>query len=172
MRVHRPGTDGAAAHTLKIVSTPYDSPDSQRLIDQLQAEYVWRYGGRDSTPVAAGEFEPPKGLFLVGYDGAVPVAMGGWRWHDPGTSGSVPGSSPAEIKRMYVSEPARGGVTPARSLPRWRRLLVRPVSTGWSWRPGRRSRRPSRSTGAADTSRSRISDTTQTHRSRCTSESP
>lgn len=108
MRVHKPGTDGAAAHSLKIVRTRHDSPDSQRLIDKLQAEYVWRYGGQDSTPVAAGEFEPPNGLFLVGYDGAVPVAMGGWRWHDPETSGSVPGSSPAEIKRMYVSEPARG----------------------------------------------------------------
>jgi GNAT superfamily N-acetyltransferase len=99
MLVHRSGTDGAAAHILKIVRTRYDSLDSQRLIDELQAEYVWRYGGQDSTPVAAGEFEPPNGLFLVGYDGAVPVAMGGWRWHDPGTSGNVPGSSPAEIKR-------------------------------------------------------------------------
>jgi hypothetical protein len=167
MLVHRSGTDGAAAHILKIVRTRYDSLDSQRLIDELQAEYVWRYGGQDSTPVAAGEFEPPNGLFLVGYDGAVPVAMGGWRWHDPGTSGNVPGSSPAEIKRRPGGE-----VTPARSLRRWRRLLVHPVPTGWSWRRGRRSRRPSRSTRAADTSRSRTSDTTQTHRSRCTSESP
>jgi GNAT superfamily N-acetyltransferase len=108
MRVHRPGTVGAAAHTLKIVRTRYDSPDSQLLIDELQAEYVWRYGGQDSTPVAAGEFAPPNGLFLVGYENAVPVALGGWRWHDPETSGRVPGSSPAEIKRMYVSEPVRG----------------------------------------------------------------
>ncbi len=60
MRVHRPGTDGAAAHSLKIVRTRYDSPDSQRLIDELQAEYVWRYSQQDSTPVAAGEFEPPN----------------------------------------------------------------------------------------------------------------
>lgn len=103
MRDHRLGMDGAAAHTLKIVRTRYGSTDSQRLIDELQAEYVWRYG---------------------------------WRWHDPDTSGSVPGSSPAEIKRMYVREP------------------------------------PSRSTGAADTSRSLTSDSTQTHRSRCTSGNP
>jgi GNAT superfamily N-acetyltransferase len=34
--------------------------------------------------------------------------MGGWRRHDPATSGDVPGSSPAEIKRMYVIELARG----------------------------------------------------------------
>jgi len=108
MRVHRPGTDGAAAHTLKIVRTRYDSPDSQRLIDELQAEYVLRYGGHDSTPVASDEFEPPDGLFLVGYDDAEPVAMGGWRRHDPVASGHVPGSAPAEIKRMYVSELARG----------------------------------------------------------------
>ena len=108
MRVQRSGTDGAGSHTLKIVRTRYDSPDSQRLIDELQAEYVWRYGGRDGTPVETAEFEPPNRLFLVVYDGAAPVAMGGWRWHDPETSGSVPGSSPAEIKRTYVSAQARG----------------------------------------------------------------
>ena len=108
MRVQRSGTDGAGSHTLKIVRSRYDSPDSQRLIDELQAEYVWRYGGQDSTPVATGEFEPPNGLFLVGCEGGVPVAMGGWRRHDLETSGSVPGSSPAEIKRTYVSAQARG----------------------------------------------------------------
>jgi GNAT superfamily N-acetyltransferase len=109
MRVAVPGPRGAqGAHDLTIVHTKYEDPAAARLTAELQGEYVRRYGGHDSTPVAPGEFEPPDGLFLVGYDAAEPVAMGGWRRHDPATSGEAPGSIPAEIKRMYVSTHARG----------------------------------------------------------------
>lgn len=41
---------------------------------------------------------PPRGVFLVGYDGARPVAIGGLR----GLDGDV-----CEIKRMYVVPAAR-----------------------------------------------------------------
>lgn len=78
---------------------PYDHPDAARLIEEVQAEYVIRYGGRDSTLVDPDEFAPPQGLFLIGYDGEVPVASGGWRAHDRGI---------VEIKRMYVAPSARG----------------------------------------------------------------
>ena len=72
--------------------TPYDDPVVQALEAGVQAEYVLRYGGPDRTPMAPETFAPPAGIFLVGWDGDVPVACGGYRQHGPD----------AEIKRMYV----------------------------------------------------------------------
>jgi ribosomal protein S18 acetylase RimI-like enzyme len=81
----------------------FSSADAQALIDAVQAEYVVRYGGPDATAVDPTEFDPPDGVFLVGYlrdaDGRdVAVACGGWRRADPGV---------AEIKRMYVAPSVR-----------------------------------------------------------------
>lgn len=93
---------------LSIKEVGYDHPDAQRLIAEVQAEYVQRYGGPDSSPVDPLEFQPPQGLFAVGYLGAEPVAMGGWRRHDdehPQTSWAAPS---VEVKRMYVTEATRG----------------------------------------------------------------
>lgn len=74
-----------------------------RLIEEVQAEYVVRYGGRDATPLDPLMFEPPSGSFFVGYvpiDGVeTAVASGAWRAHDERTS---------EVKRMYVAPVARG----------------------------------------------------------------
>jgi ribosomal protein S18 acetylase RimI-like enzyme len=77
---------------------PYLHPDVVRMVAEVQAEYVTRYGGPDRDAIEPGEFEPPSGLFLVGLLDGESVAMGGWRWLDPTT---------AEIKRMYVSVAAR-----------------------------------------------------------------
>ena len=82
----------------EIAQRPYTDPDVQRMVDEVQAEYVVRYGGPDAAAVDATEFEPPGGLFLVGLLDGVAVAMGGWRRLD---------SASAEIKRMYVSPAAR-----------------------------------------------------------------
>ena len=78
---------------------PFDDPLSARLIGELQAEYLVRYGTPDETPVDVSEFVPPAGLFLVGRLDGDPVAAGGWRCFAPGVG---------EIKRMYVAERARG----------------------------------------------------------------
>ena len=91
-----------------IYEVPYDHPDARRLIAEVQAEYVRRYGGPDDSPVDVLEFQPPLGRFALGYLDTEPVAMGGWRRHDeadPQTSWAVPA---AEVKRMYVTEAARG----------------------------------------------------------------
>lgn len=93
---------------LRIEPVSYDAPDVVRLVDEVQAEYVARYGGPDETPLAPAELAPPSGLFLLGRVGCDPVAMGGWRAHDPQRSGDVPGTQPAEIKRMFVVRDARG----------------------------------------------------------------
>lgn len=78
---------------------PYDHADAVALIEQVQQEYVVRYGEVDGTPVDPAQFAAPLGLFLVGYLDAQPVACGGWRARGDGT---------AELKRMYVAPAARG----------------------------------------------------------------
>ena len=98
----------APDHRLAVRALGYDHPDAQRLIAEVQAEYVQRYGGPDASPVDPREFQPPQGLFLVGYLQEEPVATGGWRRHDddhPQTSWAAPS---VEIKRMYVTAAARG----------------------------------------------------------------
>jgi GNAT superfamily N-acetyltransferase len=75
---------------------PYDDPLAQHLIEQVQQEYVRRYGGRDAAKVEPAEFLPPRGLFLVAEVDGVPAGCGAWR--------ALP-SGQAEIKRVYV-EPA------------------------------------------------------------------
>jgi GNAT superfamily N-acetyltransferase len=82
---------------MRIQTVDYGDPDATQLIEEVQQEYVQRYGGRDGTPVDPAEFAPPRGLFLVGYLDGEGVACGGWRSH--GTD--------AELKRMYVRENAR-----------------------------------------------------------------
>jgi GNAT superfamily N-acetyltransferase len=85
--------DGTVA-TLRPV--PYDDPLAQYLIEQVQQEYVRRYGGRDAAVVDPAEFLPPRGVFLVAEVDGVPAGCGAWR--------ALPSGS-AEIKRVYV-EPA------------------------------------------------------------------
>jgi GNAT superfamily N-acetyltransferase len=81
-----------------IEQRSYADPDVRRLVAEVQQEYVRLYGGPDAATVDAGEFVLPNGLLLVGLTDGVPVATGGWRRLAAGT---------AEIKRMYVAEPAR-----------------------------------------------------------------
>lgn len=92
---------------LQLRPTPFDHPDSLRLIAEVQAFYRERYGDEDTTPVDPAEFAAPRGFFLVGYVDGVAVASGGWRaqesWTDPELR-----DGDAEIKRMYVSPAHRG----------------------------------------------------------------
>jgi len=76
----------------------YDHPDATVLVEELQQEFVVRYGEPDHTPVDPADFAPPLGLFLVGYLAGVPVVCGGWRAN----------GDEAELKRMYVAPAARG----------------------------------------------------------------
>ncbi len=85
---------------------PFDHPDSVKLIDEVQQEYVVRYGDPDVTPVDPAEFAPPVGTFLVGYVDRAPVACGGWRAHDDPAAPLRPGD--VELKRMYVVDAMRG----------------------------------------------------------------
>lgn len=78
---------------------------AQALIDEVQAEYVERYGGPDNSPLEPAAFEPPSGAFFVGFLGDVPVVMGGWRTRPDVTR--LGGALSAEVKRMYVAPAGR-----------------------------------------------------------------
>jgi GNAT superfamily N-acetyltransferase len=86
-RVLRDGT------AVRLRALPYDDPLAQYLIEQVQQEYVRRYGGRDAAVVEPAEFLPPRGLFLVAEVDGVAAGCGAWR--------ALP-SGQAEIKRVYV----------------------------------------------------------------------
>ena len=83
---------------LELREERYDAESATRLIAEVQAEYVVRYGGPDEAVVDPDEFAPPHGRFLVGYLDGEPVAMGGWRLISPGLG---------EIKRMFIAERVR-----------------------------------------------------------------
>lgn len=99
-----PVSSGAAA--LRVERLSITHPDSARLVEEVQQEYVRRYGGRDETPIVSTYFEMPAGAFFVGYLDAEPVATGAWRRR---TDVPVDGTwLSAEVKRMYVAPRARG----------------------------------------------------------------
>ena len=90
---------------LRIAQVGFLDADTQRLVAQVQAEYVTLYGGPDTTPIEDAVFEPPRGAFFLGYVDDEPVAMGGWRLR-PDVH-VLEGERAAEIKRMYVAPRAR-----------------------------------------------------------------
>ena len=90
---------------MNIHRVGYGHADAMRLIEDVQAEYVIRYGGPDRTPLDPLMFEPPSGSFFVGYVDGEPVATGAWRRTGVEAFGTT---SSAEIKRMYVAPSGRG----------------------------------------------------------------
>ncbi|BFV55500.1 GNAT family N-acetyltransferase [Kitasatospora sp. CMC57] len=92
--------------TMEIRTTGYGHPDAAKLAAEVQQEYVQRYGEMDLTVMHPDHFDPPAGLFVVGYLDDVPVACGGWRVKQAGPDDVRDGD--AELKRMYVSASARG----------------------------------------------------------------
>lgn len=91
--------------SVEIQRVGYGHPDAVLLIEEVQAEYVVRYGGRDETPLDPLMFEPPDGSFFVGYLDGRPVATGAWRRSAVEALGTA---RTAEVKRMYVAPAARG----------------------------------------------------------------
>lgn len=92
--------------TVEIRTTPYDHPDAIKLTEEVQREYVERYGDPDATLMDPADFDRPRGVFLVGYLEGAPVATGGWRAQDASPEGFTDGD--AELKRMFVVPTARG----------------------------------------------------------------
>jgi ribosomal protein S18 acetylase RimI-like enzyme len=80
--------------TARLWALPYDDAVAQELVEQVQQEYVARYGGRDEAVVDPAEFLLPEGLFLAAEVDGEPVGSGAWR---------AMGTGVAEIKRVYVA---------------------------------------------------------------------
>ncbi|WP_051515744.1 GNAT family N-acetyltransferase [Candidatus Blastococcus massiliensis] len=78
---------------VRLRALPYEDPLAQYLVEQVQQEYVARYGGRDAAPVDPADFRRPSGLFLVLEVDGVPAGCGAWRVYPPGG---------VEVKRVYV----------------------------------------------------------------------
>lgn len=91
------------AARLVLRPTGYNSAEVRLLVDEVQQEYVRRYGGPDDAVVDAAQFAAPRGLFVVGFHQDRPVAMGGWRR----LPDDVFGPDVAEVKRMFVVAAAR-----------------------------------------------------------------
>lgn len=76
-----------------LVEAAFDGTVAALLIEEVQQEYVVRYGDRDGAPVDPAQFAPPDGAFLVAMVEGQPAACAGLRRHD---------ATSAEVKRMYV----------------------------------------------------------------------
>lgn len=86
---------------MEIGRERYGGGAAEELVRASLAEIASRYGGRGGSgpePDPA-EFEPPHGVFLIGYVDGRAVACGGLARYDETTG---------EIRRMYVSPDARG----------------------------------------------------------------
>ncbi|GGG06458.1 N-acetyltransferase [Rhodococcoides trifolii] len=90
---------------LTVTTCRLDDPDVLEMIEEVQQEYVRRYGGPDDTPLFVGEFVPPAGVMFVARIDGRAVGMGGWRAHENDRDGILAGD--AEIKRMYVRPTAQ-----------------------------------------------------------------
>jgi GNAT superfamily N-acetyltransferase len=93
------------AADLRIDPVPISHPDAQLLLEEVQQEYVVRYGGRDHTPMVESELAAPAGAFYVGYRDDRPVMTGAWRFRDDVER--LGSTRLAEVKRMYVVPSAR-----------------------------------------------------------------
>lgn len=84
----------------KIEPADFASPAVQALVAENLADLSARYGGNgDDTPIAASDFTPPNGAFLVAItDDDRLIASAGWRRH----------GADAELKRMFTTAAARG----------------------------------------------------------------
>ena len=101
-----PGAVPAVVAGWRVVPLAITHPDAALLVEEVQQEYVVRYGGRDETPLEPAYFEQPQGGFFVGYLDGRPVATGAWRRRgDVVVDGH---DRTAEIKRMYVTAAMRG----------------------------------------------------------------
>lgn len=89
----------------RVRRLPITHVDSATLVEEVQQEYVARYGGRDESPIDPAYFEEPLGAFFVGYLQDTPVVTGAWRRRTDVVVDST--SRTAEVKRMYVAPAAR-----------------------------------------------------------------
>jgi GNAT superfamily N-acetyltransferase len=91
------------AAKVEISTIDPSHPHAQHCLHEYFSELDRRFDtGFDpalSIPAAEREMRPPAGLFLVATLRGNPIGSGALKFH---------GKEPAELKRMWVAEPARG----------------------------------------------------------------
>jgi len=97
--VHVGDGDGVAQPPATLTIVGLDDPRARALENMHIEEMRSRYGGRGPGPLAAAEFDPPDGCFVVATIAGEAVACGGFHRLRPEI---------AEIKRMFVEPGARG----------------------------------------------------------------
>ncbi|MGC0415846.1 GNAT family N-acetyltransferase [Embleya sp. AB8] len=91
---------GPQARQIRLVPRPYTHPDAHALLHALYAEQVALYGFADHPDTTEPrDLEPPDGLFVVVYEGHMPIGCGGWR---------TAAGAAAEVKRLYIGPDQRG----------------------------------------------------------------
>ena len=89
---------------LRVSEVLITDPDAQLLIEEVQEEYVVRYGSRDESPIDHAEFVAPRGASSSATSTACLSVCGAWRRRtDVEFAGTT---NTAKVKRMYVA-PAR-----------------------------------------------------------------
>lgn len=82
------------------LTRPLDHPDAVTLTAEMRSEVSAIYERLDAgSPLRPEEFEPPRGRFVVGYDGEQPVAAGGYRQIE---------DHHARVQRVFVRPQSRG----------------------------------------------------------------
>lgn len=71
----------------------YEDDDVARLVEEVQQEYLERYGSRDASPVDPAQFTLPDGAFVIAEVDGTPIGCAGLRRRDDDV---------VEIKRMFV----------------------------------------------------------------------
>jgi ribosomal protein S18 acetylase RimI-like enzyme len=87
---------------LRFDARRIDDPQVETLLTNYLAEIAGHIPGFDpaaASPPDPSDFDPPEGVFLLGFADDVAVAIGGVRRFAPGV---------AEIRRMWVAPEARG----------------------------------------------------------------
>jgi GNAT superfamily N-acetyltransferase len=84
---------------IEIRTAEFSEPAVRALLRDVLDELAERYGGSgDDTPIGAGDFTPPNGVFFVADAGGGLIGCAGWRRH----------GDDAELKRMFTAKAARG----------------------------------------------------------------
>src|ERR1700722_5013636 len=91
---------GAVSVLRFALCDPEDAPASELLAEMTdELDDLYGTSGRlDQPKLLPSELRAPHGIYLVGWEGAVPLGGGGLRRLSEGV---------AEIKRMFVRPPAR-----------------------------------------------------------------
>ncbi|MEN9868077.1 MAG: hypothetical protein RL748_3667 [Pseudomonadota bacterium] len=115
-----------SASTYTIMEVDPQGVDAMALLREAAIEARTLYQVAEGTPWPGNPPTPPGGIYLVAYDGALPVACGALRPLDTET---------AEVRRMYVLKHLRRAGLARTMLRRWSKQPLPWATAGSGWQP-------------------------------------